>query len=121
MGDPETVPAGQYAREALENYGLWASLLPRLVPAANVRAALAYVEDGVVDAGIVYSTDARTAEVRVEFVFPEDAHSSIVYPVVVLRDAPRREEAMAFLRYLSSSRGTSRFERAGFQRHALNP
>src|SRR5207248_7801439 len=67
IGDPSAVPAGVYAREALQRAGLWDALQPRIVPCENVRAALAAVESGAAEAAIVYATDARLAKrARVE-------------------------------------------------------
>ena len=116
VGDPRLVPAGQYGREALQALGLWETWESRLIPAPNVRAALAYVEAGLAEAGIVYVTDALISRrVHTALLFPEESHSPIVYPAVILASSPRRETALAFLDFLSSSPGRARFEAAGFR------
>ena len=61
IGDPAAVPAGVYARQYLERIGQWARLEPKIVPSANVRAALTAVQNGSADAAFVYATDARLA------------------------------------------------------------
>ena len=122
VGDPRLVPAGQYGREALQALGLWETWESRLIPAPNVRAALAYVEAGLAEAGIVYATDALVSRrVRTALLFPEESHSPIVYPAVILASSPRREAALAFLEFLSSPPGRARFEAAGFRVLAGRP
>ena len=114
-GEPEVVPVGTYAREALQWLGAWDALAPRLVGTEDVRAALAFVERGHCAAGIVYATDAR-GSTRVETVasFPAQAHRPIVYPAALLRGASA--EGRAFFAYLaSSSEAQAVFERLGFQ------
>lgn len=71
IADPEHVPAGRYARQVLDSAGLWQALLPRLVPAANVRDALRYVETGQTPLGIVYATDAKAGNVQVVAALPD--------------------------------------------------
>ncbi|HZO22093.1 MAG TPA: molybdate ABC transporter substrate-binding protein [Steroidobacteraceae bacterium] len=84
IGDPDSVPAGIYARAALRKLGMWNSLYDRIVGAENVRAALAYVARGEAPLGIVYRTDAL-AEKRVRIVaqFPPNTHPPIVYPIAL--------------------------------------
>jgi molybdate transport system substrate-binding protein len=116
LGDPRLVPAGQYGREALRGLGLWETWESRLTPAPNVRAALAYVETGLAEAGIVYATDALISRrVRTALLFPEESHSPIIYPAVILASTPRRETALAFLDFLRSPTGRSRLKAAGFR------
>jgi molybdate transport system substrate-binding protein len=115
LGDPDHVPAGRYARAALESLGLWSRLEGRLVPCADVRAALALVEAGEAEAGIVYASDAALARrIRVLFSFPEDSHPAIVYPGVVLEGAGRPDLAKRFLEMLRSPEGARVFRRHGF-------
>ncbi|MFQ5669517.1 MAG: molybdate ABC transporter substrate-binding protein [Acidobacteriota bacterium] len=114
MGDPDTVPAGWYGRAALEHSGVWSRVASRLVPAPDVRAALAFVEAGRADAGIVYATDARVSRrVRVAFVFSPADHPPIVYAAVPL--AGGRPGGSVFLEFLLSPRGSRRFREAGFE------
>ncbi len=86
-GAPDSVPAGTYARKAMEKLGLWTALLPKIVAAVDVRQALAYVESGEVDAGFVYSTDAAiSSRVRVVCRLGPDLTGEIRYPLVLLSD-----------------------------------
>ncbi len=115
IADPALAPAGTYARELLERLGLWQRLQDKLVPAPDVRATLAYVETGNADVGIVYQTDATASRVRVLFVFPEDSHLPIVYPVAVLARSPHRREAERFLAFLKGQIAQEILSRRGFQ------
>jgi len=113
MGDPDHVPAGLYAREALQNLGWWNSLTNRLAPAENVRAALKLVELGEVDAGIVYYSDAKSsAKVSVAGQFPESTHSAIRYPAALCVKAS--PVAKAFLEYMASKEAAPVWVGAGF-------
>jgi molybdate transport system substrate-binding protein len=100
----DSVPAGQYGREALESLGLWAAVEPRVAQAENVRAALALVAAGEAPYGIVYGSDAIAddgADDRVTVVgtFPADSHAPIVYPAALLTES---DPAAAFLDHLES-------------------
>ncbi|GAJ99620.1 molybdate ABC transporter substrate-binding protein [Geomicrobium sp. JCM 19055] len=87
IGQPDTVPAGQYTMEALENEGLWSAVEPSAVYGSDVRQVLTYVETGNADAGFVYHTDALTSEdVVIIDHAPEGSHSPIVYPIAQLTD-----------------------------------
>jgi molybdate transport system substrate-binding protein len=99
VGDPAHVPAGRYARQALEHLGLWNALAPRLARADDVRSALALVARGEAPLGIVYATDAPVADVRVVGRFPDGSHDPIVYPMAVVRggDGPGARALAAFL------------------------
>ncbi len=114
VGDPEHVPAGRYTEEALRSLGVWERLAPRLLSAANVRAALRLVEMGEADAGIVYATDARSSSrVRVVAPLPPETHGAVRYPVALCRGAG--EGAREFLTFLVSATGARTFEEAGFR------
>jgi molybdate transport system substrate-binding protein len=114
VGDPSHVPAGQYARQALESLGLWDMLDPRLARAANVRGAVALVERGEAPLGIVYRTDADVTD-RVEIValLPDDGHEPIRYPAARVKagDGPAAE---AFLAFLDSEEGRAILASYGF-------
>ena len=85
VGDPDHVPAGMYARQALQSEGQWDTLEPRLARASDVRAALALVERGETPLGIVYATDAKaSSKVRQLGTFPADSHPAITYPMAEL-------------------------------------
>ena len=113
LADPEAVPAGVYARQYLEKLGLWDRVRSRVVPTLDVRAALAAVASGNVDAGFVYRTDAiLEPRVRVAFEVPRDEGPRIVYPLALVRGGS--EEARALFRFLVSPQATAVFERYGF-------
>jgi molybdate transport system substrate-binding protein len=116
VGEPKTVPAGEYAAQALRHAGVADSLRGRLVYGANVRQVLGYVERGEVSAGIVYATDAKAAgdKVRVAAVADAVAHDPIVYPAVVVAASTRRESAARFLEYLASDDARAAFTARGF-------
>lgn len=116
MADPASVPAGRYGRTALERLGAWKAVKARVVPAENVRAALALVERGAAPYGVVYATDARASpRVRVAGVFPSSSHPPIRYPVARLR-ASRHPDAEGFRLFLLSPRGQAIIARHGFTR-----
>lgn len=113
MGEPVSVPAGRYARDALMKLGVWDSVVQHLALGEDVRAALAYVARGEAPLGIVYATDARIEpRVRVVATFPANTHAPIVYPAAIVKDA--KPAAAAFLVYLRGPVAGAVFERAGF-------
>jgi molybdate transport system substrate-binding protein len=115
LGDPSHVPAGLYAKQALTSLGWWQSLVSRLAPAVDVRAALAYVERGECAAGVVYATDAAiSAGVAVLATLPPHSHDAIVYPVAVIKGRHRPEVRKA-MTFLQSQPATETFRRYGFQ------
>ena len=115
IGDPAAVPAGRYARDYLERAGLWAAVQPRLLPLANVRAALAAAESGGADAAIVYESDAiASRRVRTAFVVPAADGPAIVYPAAVVARTRRRAEALRLLEFLASPPARAIFARHGF-------
>jgi molybdate transport system substrate-binding protein len=114
IGDPAHVPAGKYAKEALEKLGAWDSVATRLAPSENVRVALALVARGETPYGIVYATDAASEpKVRVAGRFPDGLHAPIVYPAA-LTSAAKGPEAAAFLQLLAAPAARHVFEKHGF-------
>ena len=114
LGDPGHVPAGIYARQALEQLGWWRSLAGRLAPAPDVRAALVFVERGECAAGVVYATDAMvSAKVEVVAELPVEAHEPIVYPLAAVRGRVS-EEVDQLLRFFRSPEAAAVFARHGF-------
>jgi molybdate transport system substrate-binding protein len=114
MADPDSVPAGKYAKAALERLGAWKAVSPHVVRAENVRAALALVERGAAPFGIVYLTDAKaSSRVRVAGVFPRTSHPPILYPVARLARSSN-PDAERFRRFLLSAQGRAIFARFGF-------
>ena len=113
-GDVRAVPAGLYAKAALEKLGVWASVESKLAMAENVRAALVLVARGEAPLGIVYETDARIDPgVKIIGVFPEDSHPPIVYPVALTKDA--KPDAAQYLAFLRTPDAKAIFERYGFR------
>lgn len=115
IGDPAAVPAGVYARQYLQAQGLWNVIQPRIVPAGSVRAALAAVESGAADAGIVYRTDARLAlHATVAWVVAVADGPRIVYPGAIVATSSTPDESQRFLDFLRSDTAARIFERFGF-------
>jgi len=115
LGDPQSVPAGVYGRQALSSLHLWEKLNAKLVLAKDVRQVLAYVETGNADAGLVYATDALTSDkVRVVAVAPESTHDAIVYPIAAVRGSHNQEAAHSFIDYLAGPVAQAIFKKHGF-------
>ena len=113
IGDPESVPAGAYARTWLQGIGRWDGLQPHLVTAADVRAARTFVERGEAALGVVYRSDAVGAQgVRVVLTPPAGQQPRIVYPAALLKDA--KPGADDFMAYLEGPEARAAFEAAGF-------
>jgi molybdate transport system substrate-binding protein len=115
MGEPRSVPAGQYAQQVLEKLNLWKDVQSKVVYANNVRQVLAAVESGNADAGLVYTTDARISKkVKVVVAAKEAYHSPIVYPMAVLKRSRNVAAARAFVRYLSGTEAKRILRKYGF-------
>lgn len=115
LAEPQTVPAGIYAKEYLQKAGLWKQIIDKVVPTENVRACLAAVESGNVDAGIVYKTDAlisRKVKIACEVAATEGP--KISYPLAVLKDSKHAEAARRFAAYLASPEARAVFAKYGF-------
>ncbi len=113
VGDVRAVPAGLYAKAALEKLGVWAAVEPKLAMAENVRAALVLVARGEAPFGIVYETDARIDPgVKIVGVFPEDSHPPIIYPAALTTNAT--PDAAPYLAFLRTAAAKTTFERYGF-------
>jgi molybdate transport system substrate-binding protein len=117
IGNPRTVPVGQYAEESLKALALWDRVQPKLVFAENVRQALDYVARGEVEAGFVYSTDipVRAGQVTEAFRPSEDTYRPVTYPVAVVKDSRQPALARAFIDLLMTREGQSALSRLGFQ------
>lgn len=114
MGDPDHVPAGTYAKQALETLGVWDEVSNRIARQKDVRSALALVERGEVSLGVVYATDAAiTDKVRVVGVFPENSHPPIVYPVALVKGS-ETPVAERFVEFLKSGAARAVFQKYGF-------
>ena len=116
IGDPESVPAGQYGKEALENLDLWSSVEGKLSLGTNVTEVLNWVAEGSADAGIVYATDAASMTDKVSVVAeaPEGSVSKVIYPVAELKETKNKDAADAFMEFLQSDEALDVFKVAGF-------
>ena len=114
VADPDSVPAGIYAREALQKLGVWDTVASHLVRAENVRAALIYVARGDAPLGIVYRTDALVERgVRVVGVFAADSHSPIVYPVALTRHS--NTASARYLAFITGPDAAPVYRKWGFE------
>lgn len=115
IGEPQTVPAGNYAQQVLTHFDLYDKLKPKFVFAKDVRQVLTYVQTGNADAGIVYATDARvTDQVSVVATAPEASHSPVVYPVAVLTNAKDPAGAKRLETFLLGEKSAAIFKKYGF-------
>ena len=115
LGDPASVPAGQYGQQTLTALGLYDKLREKMVLGKDVRQVLTYVETGNADAGLVYATDARVStKVRVAVVAPESSHDAIVYPVAAIAGSHNMEAVRGFMGYLASPAAQAIFVKHGF-------
>ena len=119
LGDPASVPAGQYSEEALTNLGLWDQIQDKTSFGTNVTEVLNQVAAGSADAGIVYATDAASMEDQVEVVAeaPEGSlKTKVIYPVAVVKDSANAEVAANFVEFLTSDEAMKVFEAYGFSK-----
>jgi molybdate transport system substrate-binding protein len=115
IGEPDSVPAGKYAKQALTKLELWEKLKDKMVPAQDVRQALTFVETGAAEAGIVYATDAAISKkVKVAVEIPEKLTVPIKYPIVLLAQGKEKPEAILFFSYLNSPEAIKVFKKYGF-------
>ncbi|HEY2469599.1 MAG TPA: molybdate ABC transporter substrate-binding protein [Terracidiphilus sp.] len=116
LGDPASVPAGQYGKQTLDSLHLYDRLKAKIVLGKDVRQVLTYVETGNADAGFVYVTDARVSnQVRVVALAPEESHDPIVYPLAEIKGSHNDEAVRAFVAFLKSATARAIFERHGFK------
>lgn len=115
IGDPRSVPAGQYAEQALTKAGVWNQLKAKYVLATNVRQVLQFVEAGNADAGLVYLTDAKTTnKVKIVQTIPSTLHAPIGYPIAVLKNSRNPELSRSFVNFLFSGTARKVFTKYGF-------
>ncbi|MBQ2636587.1 MAG: molybdate ABC transporter substrate-binding protein [Methanobrevibacter sp.] len=119
IGDPESVPAGQYAEEVLTNLGIWDAVQSKLSLGTDVTSVLNQVAQGSAECGIVYSTDAiSTEDVKVVCEAPEDSlDTPVIYPVAMIKDAKDADAAQAFLDFLQTQEAKDVFVEYGFTIH----
>jgi len=116
IGNPQTVPAGRYAEEALRHFNLWDAVKAKLIFAENVRQVLDYVARGEVDAGLVYSTDAmvRIREVEIVVKLPEGSHQPVVYPIGVIKETKEESLSRALVDFVISAEAQRILSQYGF-------
>ena len=115
LGEPRSVPAGQYAEQVLQKLGIYNKVKSKFVYANNVRQVLAAVEAGNADAGLVYRTDAAISnKVKTVVAADEKYHSPIIYPMAVLKRSKNVAAATEFIRYLSSEQAKAVLKKYGF-------
>ena len=115
IGEPGSVPAGDYARQVLTSLGLWDRLQPKLVFAQDVRQVLTHVAEGNADAGIVYATDAKTEpKVRVACTAPPGTHDPVVYPIAVVKSTRNADAARSLTAFLAGPEARAVFQSHGF-------
>jgi molybdate transport system substrate-binding protein len=116
LGDPGSVPAGQYGKQTLSALKLYDQVKGKIVLAKDVRQVLTYVETGNADAGLVYATDAQgDARVRIVAAAPEGTHDPIIYPVAVVGAGRESGAAQQFVEYLKSPAAAAIFVKHGFR------
>ena len=115
LGDVASVPAGQYAQEVFTALGIWDAVSAKANFGADVRQVLTWVESGNVDCGVVYSTDAAVADVKVIAIAAENTHTPVVYPVAVLKASKEQSLAKQFTDFLSTPEASAVFEKYGFK------
>ena len=120
IGDPESVPVGQYSKEVLTNLGIWDAVSAKASLGTNVTEVLKWVEEGSADAGIVYATDAATTDkVKVVAEAPKDSMAEpAIYPVGVVSASKHKDAAEKFVEFLQSEEALKVFESYGFQKNA---
>jgi molybdate transport system substrate-binding protein len=115
IGNPDTVPAGKYAKEALNNAGLWDSVSGKMLMGENVKQALVYVERGEAEAGFVFSTDASSAENgSIEVISSVPVTTPITYPIAVVSSSQHKEESQMFIDFVTGEKGRYILEQYGF-------
>jgi len=115
IGIPESVPAGSYAKEALNRAGVWEALQPKLVQAKDVRQVLQYVETRNAEVGFVYKTDALTSEkVQVAYTIDQAAYTPIEYPMGIVKASAHAKEAEELYNYLQTKEAMEVFLKYGF-------
>ncbi|MCU0868725.1 MAG: molybdate ABC transporter substrate-binding protein [Burkholderiales bacterium] len=116
IGTPESVPAGRYAKGALDAAGLWSAVQPKLINTQNVRQALDYVARGETDAGFVYHTDAMLVADRVRIGFEVATKEPVVYPVAVVKGGGAEAVGRRFVKFLTSEKAQRVLAKFGFGR-----
>ena len=115
LAEPSSVPVGVYSKKYLTDEGLWNKVEPKVVPVQDVRATLASVESGNVEAGFVYKTDAAVSKkVKIVYEVPIDKGPKITYPIAIVKESKRKEAARDFLNFVRSPAAKEAFKKYGF-------
>jgi molybdate transport system substrate-binding protein len=115
LAEPSSVPVGVYSKKYLTDEGLWNKVESKVVPVQDVRATLASVESGNVEAGFVYKTDAAISKkVKIAYAVPLDRGPKITYPVAVVKESKHKDAARDFMKYVQSPAAKDAFKKYGF-------
>ena len=116
LGEPKTVPAGQYAEEVFTKLGILDKIKGKAVYAKDVTEVLTWVKSGNADAGIVYTTDAKTSDkVKVIAAAPSDSHKPVIYPAAIIKESKNTDTAKDFMSFLTDIKAKAVFEKYGFK------
>jgi molybdate transport system substrate-binding protein len=115
IGEPRSVPVGEYAAEVFNKLGIFQQIKPKLVLANNVRQVVSAVASGNADAGVVYATDAKISnQIKLVATAAENLHSKIIYPIAVLKNSKNVAAAREYVQFLSSTSAKTIFDKYGF-------
>ncbi|QHE51301.1 molybdate ABC transporter substrate-binding protein [Pontibacillus sp. HMF3514] len=115
MGDPESVPAGAYAKQALEHAKVWETVKDKAVYGKNVRQVASYIQSQNVKAGFVYQSDVQAlTNVQKSQVIPEEYHETITYPMGIINESKKDSSIKGFIKYLKGSEAKKVFQSYGF-------
>lgn len=116
VGNPESVPAGRYARQALQSLGQWDTLHSKFIMGESVRQVLDYVARGEVDAGFVYMTDAKISAPKTEIRATMQGHDPVVYPIAVCTASKNDKAAQTFIHFVTGKDGEEILKKYGFKK-----
>ena len=115
LAEPSSVPVGVYSKKYLSDEGLWNQVDSKVVPVQDVRATLASVESGNVEAGFVYKTDAAISKkVKIVYEVPVDKGPKITYPAAIVKESKHKDAARDFMNYVRSPAAKDAFKKYGF-------
>ena len=115
LGEPKSVPVGQYSEEILSNLSILDIAKEKAVYGSDVRNVLDWVETAEVDCGIVYATDAKIAKnINIIAEAPEGTHKKVIYPISIIKYSKNKEEAKKFIDYISTDKSKEIFQNYGF-------
>lgn len=115
LGEPKSVPVGQYSEEILSNLSILDIAKEKAVYGSDVRNVLDWVETAEVDCGIVYATDAKIAKnINIIAEAPEGTHKKVIYPISIIKSSQNKEEAKKFIEYISTDKSKEIFQNYGF-------